>query len=169
MGWLALGNEEVLNDYPVGGFVGTVGTEPDGRRSKVTGKEKYWHSGAPLPSRSLIRKENEEEDGSQMGTEIGAREGFWWSGGKSWLSLYAMEAEWMWITAEGPGGQGGQRRENSGEDQELGWGPEPLSPEASGEREGKGVLENRFTGWFKLGTKITTTTNTSTLPRSEWI
>lgn len=28
----------------------------------------------------------------------------------------------------------------------AGRGPEPLSPEASGEREGKGVLENRFAG-----------------------
>ena len=58
---MALGNEEVLNDYPASGFVGAVGTEPDDRRSEVTGKEKCGHSGALPPSRSLTWKENEKE------------------------------------------------------------------------------------------------------------
>lgn len=169
MRWLALGNEEVLNDYPASGFVGAVGTEPDDRRSEVTGKEKYGYSGALPPSRSLTWKENEKENGSQMGMEIGAREEFWCSGWKSWLCLYGMEAEWLKITAEGPGGKGGRRREHPGEDRELGWGPEPLSPEASGEREGKGVLENRFAGWFKWGTKITNTINISTHFAKIWV
>lgn len=80
---MALGNEEVLNDYPASGFVGAVGTEPDDRRSEVTGEEKYGHSGALPPSRSLTWKENEKENGSQRGTEIGAREEFWCSGRKS--------------------------------------------------------------------------------------
>lgn len=39
MGCLALGNEEVLNDYLPGRSVGIAGTEPHSRGSEATGEK----------------------------------------------------------------------------------------------------------------------------------